>query len=194
MGRELERKYGASPELLEQIRQTYGEFTEIQMKTRYFDTEARDFGARKWMLRLREENGVTVCTLKTRLPDGSRGEFEARAETVAEASPELLGQGAPAEAAALLKKGVREQCGAAFTRLAKTVPVPGGAVELALDWGAFTAGDRRQPFSEVEAELKSGDDRVLTAFTENLTARFPLREEPRSKAQRAFALISGSPG
>ena len=188
MGRELERKFEASPALLAQIRQDYGDFTEIQMETRYLDTKEQDFGARKWMLRLRSENGVTVCTLKTRLPDGSRGEFETEADSVALAMPALLAQGAPAEAAALLQKGVFPQCGAAFTRLAKTLRLPGGTVELALDEGFFTAGDRRQPFSEAEVELKSGKDEVLTAFAETLTARYSLREAARSKAQRAFAL------
>lgn len=188
MGRELERKFEASPALLAQIRQDYGEFTEIRMETRYFDTKEQDFGARKWMLRLRSENGVTVCTLKTRLPDGSRGEFETAADSVALAMPALLRQGAPAEAAALLQKGVENLCGAAFTRRAKTLRLPGGTVELALDAGSFTAGDRRQPFSEVEVELKSGSDEVLTEFAEALTARYCLREATRSKAQRAFAL------
>ena len=73
MGRELELKFAASIETLQTIEEKYGPFTPIAMETRYYDTPGRDFQARKWTLRLRLENGRSLCTLKTLLPDGSRG-------------------------------------------------------------------------------------------------------------------------
>ena len=188
MGRELELKFAASMETLEAIEEKYGPFTPITMHTRYFDTPDRAFRARKWTLRLRLENGRPVCTLKTRLSDGSRGEYETESGDIVSAIPALLEQGAPAELEELAREGLEEVCGARFTRLARIIDVPGGQVELALDRGEFTGGGRTLPFTEAEAELKAGPDEVLALFGRALAEEFSLREEPRSKIQRAMAL------
>ena len=188
MGRELELKFAASSETLDAMEEKYAPLTPITMHTRYFDTPDRAFRARKWTLRLRLENGRPVCTLKTRLSDGSRGEYETESGDIASAIPALLDLGAPAELAEFASQGLEEVCGARFTRLAKLIDVPGGQVELALDRGEFTGGGRTQPFSEAEAELKDGPDQALTEFGRTLAEAFSLREEPRSKIQRAMAL------
>lgn len=192
MGRELELKFAASGETLDALEEKYGPFTPIAMHTRYFDTPDRAFRARKWTLRLRLENGRPVCTLKTRLPDGSRGEFETESGDIVSAIPALLEQGAPAELEELAQKGLEEICGARFTRLARLLDVPGGQVELALDRGEFTGGGRTLPFTEAEAELKAGPDQALMEFGRALAEAFSLREEPRSKLQRAMALAAGA--
>ena len=188
MGRELELKFAASMETLDAMEEKYGPFTPIAMRTRYFDTPDRAFRARKWTLRLRLENGRPVCTLKTRLPDGSRGEFETESGDIASAIPALLEQGAPAELEEFASQGLEEVCGARFTRLAKLIDVPGGQLELALDRGEFTGGGKTLPFTEAEAELKAGPDQTLMDFGRAFAAEFSLREEPRSKIQRAMAL------
>ena len=188
MGRELELKFAASMETLDAMEEKYGPFTPIAMHTRYFDTPDRAFRARKWTLRLRLENGRPVCTLKTRLSDGSRGEFETESVDIASAIPALLEQGAPAELEEFASHGLEEVCGARFTRRAKLIDVPGGRVELALDRGEFTGGGKTLPFTEAEAELKVGPDQVLMDFGRAFAAEFSLREEPRSKIQRAMAL------
>ena len=190
MGRELELKFAASMETLDAMEEKYGPFTPIAMHTRYFDTPDRAFRARKWTLRLRLENGRPVCTLKTRLSDGSRGEFETESVDIASAIPALLEQGAPAELEEFASHGLEEVCGARFTRLAKLIDVPGGQVELALDRGEFTGGGRTLPFTEAEAELKAGPDEVLARFGRTLAEEFSLREEPCSKIQRAMALAA----
>ena len=46
----------------------------------------------------------------------------------------------------------------------------------------------RPPFTEAEAELKAGPDQALMDFGRAFAAEFSLREEPRSKIQRAMAL------
>ena len=188
MGRELELKFAASMETLEAIEEKYGPFIPITMHTRYFDTPDRAFRARKWTLRLRLENGRPVCTLKTRLSDGSRGEYETESGDIASAIPALLDLGAPAELAEFASQGLEEVCGARFTRRAKLIDVPGGRVELALDRGEFTGGGKTLPFTEAEAELKDGPDQALMDFGRAFAAEFSLREEPRSKIQRAMAL------
>ena len=188
MGRELELKFAASSETLDAMEEKYAPLTPITMHTRYFDTPHQAFRGRRWTLRLRLENGRPICTLKTRLPDGSRGEYETESGDIVSAIPALLEQGAPAELEELAREGLEEVCGARFTRLARIIDVPGGQVELALDRGEFTGGGRTLPFTEAEAELKAGTDEVLARFGRALAEEFSLREEPRSKIQRAMAL------
>lgn len=188
MGRELELKFAASIETLDAMEEKYAPLTPITMHTRYFDTPHQAFRERRWTLRLRLENGRPNCTLKTRLPDGSRGEYETESGDIVSAVPALLEQGAPAELEELAREGLEEVCGARFTRLARIIDVPGGQVELALDRGEFTGGGRTLPFTEAEAELKAGPDEVLARFGRALAEEFSLREEPRSKIQRAMAL------
>ncbi len=188
MGRELELKFAASSETLDAMEEKYAPLTPITMHTRYFDTPHQVFRGRRWTLRLRLENGRPICTLKTRLSDGSRGEYETESGDIVSAIPALLEQGAPAELEELAREGLEEVCGARFTRLARIIDVPGGQVELALDRGEFTGGGRTLPFTEAEAELKAGPDEVLARFGRALAAEFSLREEPRSKIQRAMAL------
>ena len=188
MGRELELKFVASSETLDAMEEKYAPLTPITMHTRYFDTPHQAFRGRRWTLRLRLENGRPICTLKTRLSDGSRGEYETESGDIVSAIPVLLEQGAPAELEELAREGLEEVCGARFTRLARIIDVPGGQVELALDRGEFTGGGRTLPFTEAEAELKAGPDEVLARFGRALAEEFSLREEPRSKIQRAMAL------
>ena len=188
MGRELELKFAASSETLDAMEEKYAPLTPITMHTRYFDTPHQAFRERRWTLRLRLENGRPICTLKTRLSDGSRGEYETESGDIVSAIPVLLEQGAPAELEELAREGLEEVCGARFTRLARIIDVPGGQVELALDRGEFTGGGRTLPFTEAEAELKAGPDEVLARFGRALAEEFSLREEPRSKIQRAMAL------
>ena len=188
MGRELELKFAASSETLDAMVEKYAPLTPITMHTRYFDTPHQAFRERRWTLRLRLENGRPICTLKTRLSDGSRGEYETESGDIVSAIPALLEQGAPAELEELAREGLEEVCGARFTRLARIIDVPGGQVELALDRGEFTGGGRTLPFTEAEAELKAGPDEVLARFGRALAEEFSLREEPRSKIQRAMAL------
>ena len=76
MGREFERKYRADSGVIAAIRASFGDFSEIRMETVYYDTLDAALSRRRWMLRRRYENGISVCTLKTPLPDGSRGEWE----------------------------------------------------------------------------------------------------------------------
>ena len=188
MGRELELKFAASSETLDAMEEKYAPLTPITMHTRYFDTPHQAFRGRRWTLRLRLENGRPICTLKTRLSDGSRGEYETESGDIVSAIPALLEQGAPVELEELAREGLEEVCGARFTRLARIIDVPGGQVELALDRGEFTGGGRTLPFTEAEAELKAGPDEVLARFGRALAEEFSLREEPRSKIQRAMAL------
>ena len=188
MGREFELKYQATPETIAAIQAKFGEFTPISMETTYYDTADLALRKRKWTLRQRLENGKTVCTLKTPLPDGSRGEWETENAGLAAGAKALCAMGAPKEILDYVNQGVTPFCGAKFTRLAKTMELPGGSVELALDEGVLLGGGQEKPFAEVEVELKSGGDDLAKAFAGALAKEFNLTEQPKSKLARAMAL------
>ena len=65
MAKEFEVKYRVSPETFSRLEADFGPFREITMETTYYDTPDKILSARRWTLRRRMENGVSVCTLKT---------------------------------------------------------------------------------------------------------------------------------
>lgn len=188
MGREFELKYRISEEMLEQVYRDYGEFQKIEMQTVYYDVPGALLGKLHWTLRRRMENETSVCTLKTPCPDGGRGEWEVECPDILQAVPQLIAMGAPGELAAYTAKGVEAVCGARFTRLAKKVPVFGGAVELALDRGVLLGGGKELPFAELEVELKEGADEAAIAFAQLLAKKYVLIPEHKSKVKRAREL------
>lgn len=188
MGREFELKYRADGKTLAAVREKFGGFVPISMETSYYDTPSRDLGQRKWMLRRRLENGKAVCTLKTPLPDGSRGEWETECETVESSVRMLCKLGAPEELPMLAMDGLVLTCAARFTRLAATLVLDSCTVELALDEGCFLGGGRELPFAELEVELKEGSEEAATSFAEGLAREFGLLPETKSKVQRALEL------
>ena len=191
MGREFELKYAATADAQAAIRSAFGPWQEIRMETTYFDTPDGALSARHITLRLRKENDVTVCTLKTPLPDGSRGEWECRTTDIGDGIRALIAIGAPKILAGLTINGVFPSCGARFTRLSAQIPTADGMAELALDYGILLGGGREIPLCEVEIELKSGSDEAAVTLAHKLAAQYDLKEEPKSKFRRAMALLQG---
>lgn len=191
MGREFELKFAATEQVQAQIAARFGGFHKIEMETTYFDTPSGALSCRKMTLRLRKENGEAVCTLKTPLPDGSRGEWECHAATIEDGVAEIARLGAPAGLMALAREGLEPVCGARFTRLAAQVPTADGMAELALDSGVLLGGGREMPLCEVEVELKSGSDEALRALADALAGQYALQPQKGSKFRRALALAKG---
>lgn len=188
MGRELEWKYRTDAPQLEALARKYGPFTLISMETTYYDTQDLKLAFHHWTLRRRMENGQAICTCKTPLEDGSRGEWEIPCASIMEAVPLLCQAGAPWELMRCTAGGVYPLCGARFTRQAATVSLSGCTLELALDQGVLLGRGQELPFQEVEVELKSGDEAQARSFAQDLAADYALRPEPLSKFQRAMAL------
>ncbi|MBR4017383.1 MAG: CYTH domain-containing protein [Oscillospiraceae bacterium] len=162
----------------------------IQMETTYYDTPSGALSSRHYTLRLRLENGKSVCTLKT--PAGeARNEWETENTSIEDAIPQLIAQGAPAELQELAKEGLSPICGAKFTRLAKIIPITEGELEMALDYGKLFAGDREVPLCELELELKSGNKKSFDLFVWSVAGEYLLEEETDSKFCRAFRLYKG---
>ena len=164
---------------------------ELRMETSYFDTVGGDFSARRWTVRRRLENGVSVICVKTPREKGAllRGEWETEADSLTDALPTLLEQGAPEELASLVTQELVKVCGARFLRRAQLLePEPGVRLELAADAGVLLGGGRELPFYELELEHKAGDAEGLFRFGRTLAAEFGLSPEPKSKFARARRL------
>ena len=190
MGREFELKFRADVETIALIREKYGSFTSISMETTYYDTFDLKLAMHRWTLRRRMENGVSVCTFKRPHKDGGRGEWEVECPNIMEGILALCKAGADEELLRVTAGGLMEVCGARFTRLAKTLEIPGGTVELALDQGVLLGKGKGKelPLAEIEVELKEGTDEAAVAFAKALAEEFSLVPEEKSKFVRAMAL------
>ena len=158
MGVEYELKYIATEQIQETLELMLVRPKTRRMETTYYDTPTGALSARRIMLRQRMENEESVCTLKTPLPDGSRGEWECAAADIESGIAALLASGAPALLQELTAQGVVPVCGACFTRHAIDLPTEDGTAELALDKGSLSGGGKEIPLVEVEIELKSGSE------------------------------------
>ncbi len=185
MGIELEYKFAATAQALEKIAGDFAGLRKIEMRTVYYDTADRSLAQKRCTLRLRQENDISVCTLKTPLPDGSRAEWECEAPSIQEGITQIP------EAAALVQAPLAEVCGARFIRLAALVPTADGTAELALDKGVLLGGGQEIPLCEVEIEYKSGSYDATLALAQEIAARYGLTPEQKSKFARACALAEG---
>ena len=168
MGLELEFKYALTgPDQLEQLCQAlgdaFGPWEAVDMATVYYDTQDKALAARCWTLRVRQENGIPVLTMKTPGPGGARREWELPGGSLMDL-PRLQALGAPPEVVALGPDQLAPQCGARFRRLRCLARLPDVEAELALDQGVLLGGGRERPFWELEAERKSGSGEALAQW------------------------------
>ncbi len=191
MATEYEWKFRVTRQAFSEMAESFSpEAERISMETTYYDTPTGALSARRYTLRRRLENGRPVCTLKAPAGD-ARGEWETVCESVEKAIPKLLALGCPNELAELAREELLPVCGAKFTRIAKQVALPEGAVEVALDEGVLFGGGRELPLLEAEVELKSGTQQMCDAFAQTLAEAYGLEPEPKSKFSRALALYKG---
>ena len=189
MGVEYELKFRADADRLHSVFTTFpARWQKISMETTYYDTPGGSLSAKRYMLRTRLENGVSVCTLKTSGEGNLRGEWEVKADSVTDAIPMLCKLGCPEDLPALCAEGLVPICGARFTRNAGLLTFLECTVELALDEGVLFAGQKEIPLCEIEVEHKEGSQQATDAFGRQLADIFDLQEEKKSKFARALAL------
>ena len=189
MGMEYEWKFRADPQVQERLlNDMQCRWERIAMETTYYDTEKDDLSRRHYTLRRRKENNRSICTLKIPASDGGRGEWELEEESIEAAIPELCKLSDLEELLPLTADGVTAVCGARFDRLAGTIDIGEGVVELALDHGILMGSGREIPLCEIEVELKSGTVAAAEAFAGKLAAEYGLQPEAKSKFRRAIEL------
>lgn len=179
----------SDPELLQYAKD---EFDVRRMISTYYDTPDNLLHQRKWTLRLRNEGGFTVAAFKTaNMSDDAgfftRNEWQCAVEKIEDAVPILIDQGAPRELKSLLSgKELVPCCGADFQRRSVCLYMDEGVrIEIAGDYGILFAGDQEAPICELELELLYGDAGSLPPLCEQLMAEYGLKEEHRSKYERA---------
>ncbi len=160
----------------------------------YYDTPALDLLRQRIALRTRRENGAWVQTVKgegtARAGLHERAESEAR---VTGPEPDLSRVEDGVLAAALKRPGIRDELRPVFVtdirRSRRLLQLAGGTtIEASIDQGTICSGDRVEPVSELELELKSGDRAQLYELALKLQEDLPLALENRSKAERGYAL------
>lgn len=192
MGIEFERKFKATPAVQDEIRAAYPQPEQLfSMETTYYDTPDKALSSRRYTLRCRLENGNPICTIKTPVCKGGRGEWEVPCDNIEAAILELCKLGAPLDLITLTRNGLAPICGAKFTRIAKTLVLDNCTVELALDRGILFGGSKEQPLCEIEVELKEGTPDDCFAFAADLAERFGIKREMKSKFRRALSLYEG---
>lgn len=189
MAVEYELKYRATPEILEKIQADFpGDYTVTQMTTTYYDTPGADLAKLYWTLRHRQEGEVHICTLKTPAGIDGRSEYEWKCEDILEAVPHLCRLSGSNALAQLAQRGLVATCGARFTRTARKLIAGSTMAELALDSGVLVNGEKEEPFSEVEVELKQGYREETEVMGYLIRQSYGLTVENRSKFMRAKAL------
>ena len=189
VGAEQLRRILQDPQVLSRAQ---GALREIHMRTVYYDTEDGALSARRWMLRVRQENEKSVVTMKTPGEGYARGEWECEGKTPEEAIGTLVSKGAPEELLTLTKPGLQMVCGAVFVRLTQPLRLPDGTTcEICADGGELLGGRHKEPFCELELELTRGDGKALLAFAGELSRKYGLTEEQKSKFVRARRLADG---
>jgi inorganic triphosphatase YgiF len=196
--REIELKFLATPDMLEQVRQApavtrHAMNTGLtrRLETTYYDTPDRILFGHGLSLRVRRAGTRYVQTLKrapTEAQPFARGQWESPVDggvpdlgrlPLAEADllPDML------DPAALAPIFVTR-----FRRRTQRLLRSGSVIEIAFDEGSIEAGDRSEPLTEIEIELKSGESRVLYDLGQELLEIAPLRLGTRSKSDRGYAL------
>jgi len=169
------------------------------LHTLYFDTVDFDLGRQGIALRVRRAGRRWLQTLKS---EGQRaGGLSTREEYETPAQRGTLDWGRFPEAAqARVADDLRERLGVRFeTRFVRTawqIAGQGGArIEVALDIGTLSAGDRSQPVCEIELELLSGHIDALFALAQTWAQGLDLVPFDLSKAERGVRLAHGeTPG
>lgn len=162
-----------------------------QLHTTYFDTDDLKLKAHGVSLRIREEPGRRLQTVKV---DGASGTLD-RAEwerEVAGSSPDPSAAADTPVGDLLSSKQIRRDLSPMFRtevkRTSQEVRSGRSVVELAIDEVRVVAGRREAAFCEAELELKSGDTAGLYTVARDLIDAAPLRLGVQSKAERGYAL------
>ena len=189
MAVEYELKYRATPEILERIKADFpGTYTITEMTTTYYDTPGGDLAKLFWTLRHRREGDRHICTLKTPAGIDGRSEYEWHCEDIHEAIPHLSRLTGSNALNQLVERGLVKTCGARFIRTARRLIAGSTLTELALDSGVLINGEKEEPFTEVEVELKQGHRQEADIIAFLLSRSYGLEPENKSKFQRSKEL------
>jgi len=191
---EIELKLDVNRESLPRIK-AHPLFGDGEVLTRsipsvYFDTddfELRDAGL---SLRVRRTGGAYVQTIKSNTFGNPmlRGEWE---QKINGPNPDLKAiRDKPLKR--VLKKTdatIKPIFETSVRRSMRQLNNAGSTIELALDIGEISAGDRSETLCELELELKNGSPKALFELARNLSETVPMLVSVRSKAERGYTIL-----
>ncbi len=160
----------------------------------YFDTPDRTLFSHGMSLRIRRSGGGYVQTLKRAPVNGHpfvRGEWETSVDgpmpNLASLPVSEIGDPLDKVPAGALDPIFATK----VRRRTQRLELARAVVEVAFDEGSIEAGERCEPLTEVEIEVKVGDPRVLYDLGIELLEIAPLRIGTQSKADRGYCLAFG---
>lgn len=166
--------------------------------TAYYDTPDARLKQHGVALRLRREGGRWIQAVKR--AGIAAGGLHQRSEHEVEVAAQLPSFPAMADAGIgdlvadeKVREGLHVAFTTEFTRTSAILrPSPTLQIEVALDQGFIAAAGRRDPLSEIELELKSGDPAGLFDIALAIAGEMPVRLDNRSKAERGYALAANT--
>ncbi len=169
------------------------------LKAAYFDTEGAHLARARMALRLRQEQGVWVQTLKAEGADAlHRLEHNVTLPTADRPALDTgrhHGDAAGERLRRLLAKAgrppLREVYATDIQRTHRVLRSGGARIELALDEGCILAAGRKLPVCEIEFELLDGDAQAMLSLAARWVERFGLVLDLRSKSERGHWLAAG---
>lgn len=198
---EIELKLSSSPEQLEKIRQTLESMGQVlgpaasTLVAAYYDSEELKLHQQGFSLRVRDEGGRQVQTLKSE--DGGNPDILTRDEwedVITGHTPDLSAPQSGPRLTEVVSAGELRPLFRTIVRRTKfeLEPRPSTRVEVALDEGEIRSAsdDSSEAICEIELELKSGDPAAVYDLGLRLLDAAALRIETRSKAARGYRLIS----
>lgn len=167
---------------------------EHQLISTYFDTPDCALHKAGVYLRVRENDGNIVQTIKTAKSETDLIERLEWEREITSRGPDLDGvDDTPLKP--LLTEGVRAALRPMFeTQIRRHVfriLRNGSDIEVAIDQGEIATRTGMQAISEVELELKGGKTKELFRLARVLGRTVPLRLEVKSKAERGYAMLDG---
>ncbi len=166
----------------------------IALSNTYFDTPERDLSRNKMSLRIRKVGNRKIQTLKA--PSGKSAglqhliEFEAEVQGDEPNLEKVDDKKLRKFLGKLMKsRGLGHSFSTEFTRSSRIVEFARSKIEVCVDVGKITAGEKEMPISEVELELIEGQADKLPKLALELNKKYAVRTESRSKANRAYDLL-----
>ena len=166
-----------------------------ELESRYYDTRNRKFAKAGIVFRVRKEPSGFVATVKSEKANSGglseRMEYNVDLESSVPSFEGFDKVRFLVDLPVIVEKegGVEELfCVSVKRTQADLLLSDGTIVEMAIDVGEITAGDKSTPVAEIEFEIKKGNVPALLNFVAELSQAVPLYAEHKSKYARGAEL------